>query len=100
METGSTVLRLHKAAYQCQSSKIRHPKTFASIHIAKLVAEMPAAHKKFLVSFVRGKPNWIQIGLPGAANLPAVKWRQLNLDMLTPEKRAAEVAELEKVLSI
>jgi predicted nucleotidyltransferase component of viral defense system len=67
--------------------------------IAKAVGEMPAAHKTFLISFVRGKPDWTSIALPGAANLPAVKWRQLNLDKLTAEKRAAEVASLEKVLS-
>jgi hypothetical protein len=38
--------------------------------------------------------------LPGAAKLPAVKWRQVNLDKLTAEKRAVEVAALKKVLSI
>jgi hypothetical protein len=53
----------------------------------------------FLISFLRGKPDWTSIGLPAAANLPAVKWRQLNLDKLTAEKRAAEIASLEKVLS-
>jgi predicted nucleotidyltransferase component of viral defense system len=67
--------------------------------IANIVGKMPAAHKKFLISFVRGKPDWTLIELPDAAKLPAVKWRQLNLDKLTPEKRAAEVAALEKVLS-
>jgi hypothetical protein len=60
---------------------------------------MPAAHKTFLISFVRGKPDWTSIELPGAANLPAVKWRQLNLDKLTAERRATEVASLEKILS-
>jgi len=63
------------------------------------VGEMLAAHKMFLISFLRGKPDWTSIGLPAAANLPAVKWRQLNLDKLTAEKRAAEIASLEKVLS-
>jgi predicted nucleotidyltransferase component of viral defense system len=67
--------------------------------IANIVGKMPAAHKKLLISFVRGKPDWTLIELPDAANLPAVKWRQVNLDKLTPEKRAAEVAALEKVLS-
>ena len=60
---------------------------------------MPAAHKTFLIAFVRGKPDWTSIALPGAANLPAVKWRQLNLDKLAAEKRAAEAASLERVLS-
>jgi predicted nucleotidyltransferase component of viral defense system len=67
--------------------------------VAKIVGEMPPAHKTFLVSFVRGKHDWTQIGLPVAADLPAVKWRQLNLGKLTTERRAAEVAALEKVLS-
>jgi predicted nucleotidyltransferase component of viral defense system len=67
--------------------------------IGDVVGQMPAAHKAFLVSFVRGKPDWTSIGLPGAVNLPAVKWRQVNLDKLTAEKRAAEVAALEQVLS-
>jgi hypothetical protein len=67
--------------------------------IAKVVSKMPAAHKTFLVSFVRGKPDWASIGLPAAASLPAVKWRQLNLDKLTAEKRGAEVTSLEKILS-
>jgi predicted nucleotidyltransferase component of viral defense system len=66
--------------------------------IAEAVGKMPDAHRKFLVSFVRGKPDWASIGLPEAANLPAVKFRELNLAKLTPEKRGAEVAALEKVL--
>ncbi len=36
--------------------------------------------------------------MPEMANLPAVKWRQRNLDTLSPEGRTAEVAKLEKVL--
>jgi predicted nucleotidyltransferase component of viral defense system len=67
--------------------------------IANIVGKMPAGHKKFLISFVRGKPDWTLIELPDAAKLPAVKWRQVNLDKLTLDKRAAEVAALEKVLS-
>ena len=67
--------------------------------IAEAVGKMPDAHRKFLISFVRGKPDWTSIGLPEAANLPAVKWRQQNLNKLTPEKRAAEIADLEKVLA-
>jgi predicted nucleotidyltransferase component of viral defense system len=67
--------------------------------ITQIVGNMPDTHRKFLVSFVRGTPDWTSIGLPDAANLPAVKFRQLNLDKLTKEKRDAEVAALEKVLN-
>jgi hypothetical protein len=67
--------------------------------VAQVVGKMPDAHRKFLVSFVRGTPDWASIGLPEAANLPAVKFRELNLAKLTSEKRTAEVAALEKVLA-
>lgn len=67
--------------------------------IADIVGKMPAGHRKFLVSFERGAPDWPLLGLSAAAELPAVKWRQLNLDKLTPEKRAALVAALEKALA-
>lgn len=66
--------------------------------IQAMVGGMPSAHRKFMVSFKRGEPDWPLLGLPGVADLPAVKWRQHNLDKLTLEVRAGEVAKLEKVL--
>jgi hypothetical protein len=60
---------------------------------------MPDDHKKFLLSFERGEPDWKFIGLPGAADLPAIKWRQDNLNKLNKEQRADLVVALEKVLS-
>ena len=59
---------------------------------------MPAEHRKFLISFERGQPDWALLELPSAADLPAVKWRQLNLDKLSPEKRAALAVELQNAL--
>jgi predicted nucleotidyltransferase component of viral defense system len=67
--------------------------------IAEIVGKMPEAHRKFLVSFERGKPEWALLNVPGAPKLPAVLWRQQNLDKLSPEKRAALVAGLEKALA-
>lgn len=67
--------------------------------ISGLVGDMPGPHREFLVAFERGQPDWASIGLPDAANLPAVQWRQINLNKLTAEKRAAQVAALKKVLS-
>jgi predicted nucleotidyltransferase component of viral defense system len=67
--------------------------------IADIVRNMPSAHRRFLVSFERGQPEWSLLGLPAAAELPAVKWRQLNLNKLSADKRAALVARLEEVLS-
>jgi hypothetical protein len=60
---------------------------------------MPSAPRKFLISFERGEPEWALLALPDAAELPAVKWRQINLDKLPLEKRAALVSELQRVLA-
>jgi predicted nucleotidyltransferase component of viral defense system len=67
--------------------------------IADIVGKMPKAHRTFLVSFERGRPDWKLLGVPGAPDLPAVKWRQQNLDKMPADKRAALVARLEEVLA-
>lgn len=41
---------------------------------------MPEKHKDFLRSFYARKPDWELVGLESAKHLPAVKWRELNLD--------------------
>ncbi len=67
--------------------------------IAGMVGDMPDAHRKFLLSFERGEPDWKIIGIAHVADLPAVKWRQVNLNKLASAERAALVAGLEKALS-
>ena len=66
--------------------------------IAEIAGKMPQAHKDFLMGFKRGKPNWSLLGVPGAEKLPAVRWKQINLDKLPAEHRANLVAQLEEVL--
>ncbi len=66
--------------------------------ISDIVGKMPEAHRRFLVSFERGEPDWPLLGLPAVPELPAVKWRQRNLDKLMVEKRTALVATLESLL--
>jgi predicted nucleotidyltransferase component of viral defense system len=66
--------------------------------VVEIVGNMPDNHRKFLMSFERGKPEWDLLGVKGASDLPAVKWRMQNLDGLPTEKRAALVEHLEKVL--
>jgi predicted nucleotidyltransferase component of viral defense system len=66
--------------------------------IVEIVGRMPDTHRRFLVSFERGEPDWALLDVPGAAELPAVKWRQQNLDKLPPKKRAEIVEALERVL--
>jgi len=66
--------------------------------IAEVVGRMPAAHRAFLLSFKEGAPDWSLLGVPGAAHLPAVRWKQVNLGRLEPEQRAASVARLASAL--
>ncbi|OKO74518.1 nucleotidyl transferase AbiEii/AbiGii toxin family protein [Bradyrhizobium sp. NAS96.2] len=66
--------------------------------IAELAGKMPQAHKDFLIGFKRGEPDWSLLGDAGAAELPAVRWKQINLDNLPAEHRAKLVAQLEEVL--
>jgi hypothetical protein len=66
--------------------------------IAEIAGKMPPPHKEFLLGFKRGAPDWDLLGLPGAAELPAVRWKQINLDKLKPADRAAYVQRLAEAL--
>lgn len=59
---------------------------------------MPEEHRRFLISFERGEPDWPSLGLDHVPDLPAVRWRQLNLDKLRGEDRGNLVANLERKL--
>ena len=67
--------------------------------VADIVGRMPDAHRQFLVSFERGAPEWPLLGIDGAAALPAILWRQRNLDILEADRRAHLVAQLERTVS-
>jgi hypothetical protein len=66
--------------------------------IADIVGKMPAEHRKFLVSFKDGKPDWASLGVPGVDALPAVRWRLENLAKMDKERRAALIEKLREVL--
>jgi hypothetical protein len=59
---------------------------------------MPGDHRRFLLSFERGEPDWSLLGRDGVAQLPAVRWRQQNLDKLEAAARADLVARLQEAL--
>jgi len=68
--------------------------------IANIIGNMPADHRRFLISIKRGEPDWALLNLPGAEALPAVRWRLENLARLDAAKRAALLARLGEVLGI
>ncbi len=67
--------------------------------IETVVGKMPEQHRRFLLSFERGKPEWSLLELPGASELPAVRWRRENLDKLRSPERVQLVSKLEAVLT-
>jgi predicted nucleotidyltransferase component of viral defense system len=66
--------------------------------IKTIVGNMPEDHRRFLISFERSEPDWQLLGLDHVPDLPAVKWRQLNLDKLDDKARATLVSNLEHKL--
>ena len=66
--------------------------------VRKIVGNMPNAHRRFLLSFEQGEPDWDLLGLTGAPDLPAVRWRQHNLDSLSKTRRQRLVDHLARVL--
>lgn len=62
--------------------------------ISAVVGAMPDLHRRFLVSFERGAPDWDLLGLPEASQLPAVQWRLRNLSLLPAATRAQLVEQL------
>ena len=56
--------------------------------------------RTFLLSLQEAAPDFDAIGLPQAADLPAVRWKLLNLEKLmsnNPEKHAEQRAQLAKL---
>lgn len=67
--------------------------------IETMAGGMPEPHRRLLLGFKAGEPDWDLLGVSGAADLPAVRWKQANLDRLSPEARRRLGAELERVLT-
>lgn len=67
--------------------------------LAALHARFGDREKEFLLSFKRGEARWDLLGVPHAPDLPAVRWKLHNLGRMGAARRAAAVAELERVLA-
>lgn len=66
--------------------------------ISNIVGQMPMDHRKFLLAFEGGAPDWSLLGLRAAKELPAVKWRLHNLAQVAPAKKKGLIAKLAEVL--
>lgn len=66
--------------------------------IEKLIGKMSDRHREFLIEFERGEPDWSLLKIAHAAELPAIRWRQRNLNKLGAEKRSELVDLLQTSL--
>jgi hypothetical protein len=48
----------------------------------------------------KGKPDWALLDLPGAKDLPAVRWKLENLLKLTADKREQLLKGLNEALGV
>jgi len=55
--------------------------------------------KKFLLSFKAREPEWALLGLNGIEQLPAVRWKLLNLQKMPRDKHAKALKALEEALA-
>lgn len=54
--------------------------------------------KRFLLSFKGKTPEWALLGVDGVENLPAVKWKMLNLERMPKEKYEKAFQTLKNIL--
>lgn len=71
--------------------------------INRIMGDMSEAEKKFLFSFKSKTPDWSLLGLdslPDIANLPAIRWKQRNLEQMPGKKHSGAVERLRRVLKL
>ncbi len=66
--------------------------------ISLIKTSLTDQEKQFLLSFKNKTPNWRLLGMDGIENLPAVKWKLLNLNRMSIKKHKPAYSKLEKYL--
>ena len=66
--------------------------------ITDLRRRLGEPEKTLLLSVKRGEPRWDLLDLKGVEALPAVKWKLLNIERMSPEARTRAVERLAQVL--
>jgi len=77
-------------------------KAASSRMTADILAKLDDRAMSFLLSLHDGEPDFGAIGLPQAAELPAVRWKLLNLQKLkdqNPAKHAEQRREIENIVA-
>ena len=68
--------------------------------VAMIARGLTVEEKQFIVSVKKGTPRWDLIGIDGIEDLPAVKWKLLNIGRMTPSKHKQAVRKLRDYLGV
>ncbi len=79
---------------------LKELETARSTMIEELNNSLTKDEKQFLISFKARKPDWTLLGLENVAQLPAVRWKQLNLNKMDVSSHAEALQNLQHILEI
>jgi predicted nucleotidyltransferase component of viral defense system len=68
--------------------------------VAMIARGLTVEEKQFIVSVKEGTPRWDLIGIEGVEDLPAVKWKLLNIGRMSPSKHKQAVRKLKDYLEV
>ena len=68
--------------------------------IKTLNDDLTASEKNFLISIQQGSPEWELLGIPNLDQLPALKWKVLNVNKMDSAKKAQATEDLKTKLKI
>ena len=63
----------------------------------KILSALTERHRTFLLSFNKGESDWSLLPFSDAQNLPAVRWKQTNLDKMSTDKHDEVIEKLTDV---
>jgi predicted nucleotidyltransferase component of viral defense system len=68
--------------------------------VSMIARELTVKEKQFIVSVKEGIPRWDLLGIEGVENLPAVKWKLVNIGRMAPAKHKMAVRKLRDYLNV
>tara|TARA_Y100000994_G_C15692779_1_gene442201 strand:- start:261 stop:1175 length:915 start_codon:yes stop_codon:yes gene_type:complete len=70
-------------------------------HLVELIHQgLTDSEKAFLLSFKNREPDWSLLELSEVSELPAIKWKQINLAKMPDEKHKQALEKLKEVLGV
>jgi len=68
--------------------------------VAEINERITEDERAFLLSFKEKNPKWDLLGIKGAQDMPAVKWKLANISKMSDEKHKKAVHKLKKAMDI